>query len=140
MARIKDGQFYRLIANDIDKRPNIVERYVEAFIERLIKEMCRGNEVCIRNFGTFKPIVRGGCTQKLFGEDVYIEPRLAIYLSVTDGGIKRLNENTMGKDVMSKCERQIINGEKGMNKRNIEDIFEIIVSQLGDEEDGEDEI
>lgn len=139
MARIKDGQFYRLIANDIDKRPNIVERYVEAFIERLIKEMCRGNEVTIRNFGTFKPIVRGGCTQRIFGEDIYVEPRLAIHLTITEGGIKRLNENTMSKDTMSKCENQIINGEKGLNKRDIKDIFEIIISQLGDE-DNEDEI
>ena len=143
MARLKEVQLYKLIASDMDKSPAMVQKYIDALINRIFVEMNRGNEVTIRGFGTFAPILRGG----IMGEKKFIEPRILIDFSMTDSGIKTMNNSLLTEDIQKKIqegklkeyEKQILKEHNKRDKKSVVGMFETVVEQLGEDESEEDE-
>jgi len=143
LARLKEVQLYKLIASDMSKSPAMVQKYIDALINRIFVEMNRGNEVTIRGFGTFAPILRGG----IMGEKKFIEPRILIDFSMTDSGIKTMNNSLLTEDIQKKIqegklkeyEKQILKEHNKRDKKSVVGMFETVVEQLGEDESEEDE-
>lgn len=89
MPKITYKQFVGLIALDTNSSTKTVEKNISNIINRLYKEILRGNTVVINNFGTFSPRVAGGSdeTQKYRVTDSSV----LIDFSFSDGGIQSLN-------------------------------------------------
>ena len=88
---IRDKNFFTLVANDIGKSPKMVSNYLDAVIDRIVKEALRGNSVSIKNFGFFRPVMKGGKEIRVIDEMKYVEPRLTLKYQMNDNMLKRLN-------------------------------------------------
>lgn len=147
MARLKEVQLYKLIASDMDKSPAMVQKYIDALINRIFVEMNRGNEVTIRGFGTFAPILRGGKEKMFMGEKKFIEPRILIDFSMTDSGIKTMNNSLLTEDIQKKIqegklkeyEKQILKEHNNRDKKSVVGMFETVVEQLGEDDESEED-
>lgn len=150
MGTIRETRFFTLVANDIGKSPKMVSNYLDAIIDRLAKEIIRGNSVSIKNLGFFRPRVKGGKEQNYFGEMRYLEPRLVMNYEMSSNMFEKLNDRLLEDDSKKRLkndnpndEEKIIMGKK-RDKRNLEEMFEVIKEEIkqkrnNDNDDYEDE-
>jgi nucleoid DNA-binding protein len=142
---IRETKLFTLDANDIGKSPKMVSNYLDAIIDRLAKEIIRGNSVSIKNLGFFRPRIKGGKEQNYFGEPRYIEPRLVMNYEMSSIMFEKLNDRLLeedskkrlNKDCPNEDEQKMI-GQK-RDKRNLEEMFEVIKQEIRDKRGVEEE-
>lgn len=130
MARLKGDTFVNLVAHDLGKTNKVVKEYVQAIINRMFKEIIRGNSISIDRFGTFKPTMIGGYYETKTGDIKYSEPKVDVEFSLSDAGIQLLNNKIFTP--MSKKrvkEKRMFGYEKELmnistsKKRDLEEVF-----------------
>ena len=134
---LRDKRFFTLVASDIgSSSPKTVSKYINAFAKRLAKELNRGNSVSVKCLGKFKPAMIGGSEISLFGKMSYIEPRLSMVFSTSDEFRTILNSMVMTDDEKKRLKNKKLTEEERIsygitrNKRNMEDMFEVIKEEL----------
>ena len=148
--RIDNKKFITLVANDMNKKTTKpIGDCIKAISDRLAKELVRGNEVKIKDIGTFKPLVRGGTEQNLFGEMKYVEPRLVILLETSPIMFEKLNGRVLTEEKRTrlkndKAEKDDLEWINKRDRKPIEPIYEKIKHELDvnlitdDEYDGDE--
>lgn len=135
MATIRNKNFFKTVGADINKSPEITQKYIEAFINRLFKEIMRGNTITIDRFGTFYPNLIGGTTSNFFGKQIYIEPRMGITFKLSDAGMQILNsvildcesKKRLKEGKLLPYEKEIL-GIPMSNKKDLRTVFNKVMS------------
>lgn len=148
--KINNKKFVSLVASDMNKKTTRpVDSCIRAIADRLAKEMVRGNEVKIREIGTFRPVMRGGNEINYFGEQRYVEPRLVMTLEISPIMFEKLNGMVLNETQRvrlrnDKAERDDLDWVTQRYRKPIEPIYEKIKHELDinlfpNEEDEDDE-
>jgi hypothetical protein len=147
MARITERAFCKAVGAKLGKSDTMVEKYMKAIIEQIFKEMNRGNTVTIKRFASFEPILVGGKEMWVCGERKYVEPRITIDFSLTKAGLQIMNNMILDYDTKQRIkdnrklmpyEKEII-GEPIEEKKNLEEVFNKIISEMEEKYSNQDE-
>ena len=111
MARLNKKKVCQLMAYELKKSDRSVETYINCFINLVIKEINRGNEIQLDRFGIFKPKFTGGVDKYVCGEIKYIDPRIGIEFYLTENGLNKVNGEVVSIKEKNKLKKRVIEGK-----------------------------
>ena len=111
MARLNKKKVCQLMAYELKKSDRSVETYINCFINLVIKEINRGNEIQLDRFGVFKPKFTGGIDKYVCGEIKYIDPRIGIEFYLTEHGLNKVNGEVVSIKEKNKQKKRIVEGK-----------------------------
>ena len=111
MARINKTKLCQLMAYELKKSDRNVETYINCFINLVIKEINRGNEIQLDRFGVFKPKFSGGVDKYVCGEIKYIDPRIGIEFYLTENGLNKVNKEVVNIKEKNKLKKRVLEGK-----------------------------
>ena len=111
MARLNKKKVCQLMAYELKKSDRSVETYINCFINLVIKEINRGNEIQLDRFGIFKPKFTGVVDKYVCGEIKYIDPRIGIDFNLTERGLNKVNKEVVNNKEKDKFKKRIMNDE-----------------------------
>ena len=111
MSRLNSKKIYQFIGYELKKSPKNCKMYIDSFINMIIREINRGNEIQIDGFGIFKPKFIGGVDKSVCGEIKYIDPRIGIEFYLTENGINKINKEVVNNKERDKFKKRIMNDE-----------------------------
>ena len=111
MSRLNSKKIYQFMGYELKKTPKNCKMYIDCFVNMIIKEVNRGNEIQIDGFGIFKPKFIGGVDKCVCGEIKYIDPRTGIEFYLTERGINKVNKEVVNNKEKDKFKKRIMNDE-----------------------------
>ena len=111
MSRLNSKKVCELMGYELKKTPKNCKMYIDCFINMVIKEINRGNEIQLDKFGVFKPKFTGGVDKYVCGEIKYIDPRIGIEFYLTENGLNKVNKEVINLKEKDKFKKRIMNDE-----------------------------
>ena len=93
---------------ELKKTPKNCKMYIDCFVNMIIKEVNRGNEIQIDGFGIFKPKFIGGVDKCVCGEIKYIDPRIGVDFNLTGRGLNKVNKEVVNNKEKDKFKKRIM--------------------------------
>ena len=111
MSRLNSKQIYQLMGYKLGKSTKSCKSYIDCFVNIIINEINRGNEIKVDNFGVFKPRFSGGVDKYVGGVIKYIDPRIGIEFYLTENGLNKVNKEVVNLKEKDKFKKRIVNNE-----------------------------
>lgn len=119
MSRLNSKKVCELMGYELKKTPKNCKMYIDCFINMVIKEINRGNEIQLDKFGVFKPRFSGGVDKYVGGVIKYIDPRIGIEFYLTENGLNKVNKEVVNLKEKDKFKKRIMNDELTLSDKEL---------------------